>query len=335
LSSKLHSANHSPTGDPERLQTTVVIAFVALALVCVVALPFVAPSRFWITLATEIMILAVWALSLNLLAGYTGLVSFGHAAYFGLGAYGAALAMIHVAPNVFVGLLAGTLLAGIAALLVGYMSVRLPGIAFSMLTLAFAQAFFTVAFKWRGLTGGDDGLRGMPRPTVDLGIFTWDAADRTHLYWLAALTLAFALILMQRIVRSPFGAVLLAIRENEERARFIGYNTRLYKFGAFVIAGLMAGFAGTLFVLLKGFVSPGVMHWSESGRVLMMAILGGTGTLFGPVAGALVYMAAQEVISGYTQHWMLYLGGLFVLLVLFAPGGLASLIGRTGRGRLW
>jgi branched-chain amino acid transport system permease protein len=175
----------------------------------------------------------------------------------------------------------------------------------------------------------------MPRPTLDLGVFTWDASDRIHLYWLAALTLVLALVLMQRIVRSPFGAVLLAIRENEERARFIGYNTRLYKFGAFIIAGLMAGFAGTLFVLLKGFISPGVMHWSESGRVLMMAILGGTGTLFGPVAGALVYMVAQEVISGYTQHWMLYLGGLFVLMVLFAPGGLASLAGRMGRGRFW
>jgi branched-chain amino acid transport system permease protein len=299
----------------------------------ILALPFVAPNRFWVTLATEIMILAVWALSLNLLVGYTGLVSFGHAAYFGLGAYGAALAMIHVAPNIFLGVLAGTLLAGLAALMVGYFSVRLPGIAFSMLTLAFAQAFFTVAFKWRELTGGDDGLRGMPRPTVELGIFTWDAADRTHLYWLAAITLGLTLILVWRIVGSPYGAVLVAIRENEERARFIGYNTRLYKFGAFVIAGLLAGFAGTLFVLLKGFISPSAMHWAESGRVLMMAILGGTGTLFGPVAGALVYMTAQELISGYTQHWMLYLGGLFVLLVLFAPGGLASLVGRIGRFR--
>jgi branched-chain amino acid transport system permease protein len=241
--------------------------------------------------------------------------------------------MIHVAPNVFLGILAGTLLAGLAALMVGYFSVRLPGIAFSMLTLAFAQAFFTVAFKWRGLTGGDDGLRGMPRPTVELGIFTWDASDRTHLYWLAAITLGLTLILIWRIVDSPFGAVLVAIRENEERARFIGYNTRLYKFGAFVIAGLLAGFAGTLFVLLKGFISPSVMHWSESGRVLMMAILGGTGTLIGPVAGALVYMTAQELISGYTQHWMLYLGALFVLVVLFAPGGLASLVSRVGRFR--
>jgi branched-chain amino acid transport system permease protein len=303
----------------------------AVCIAGVIALPFIAPSRFWVTLATEIMILAIWALSLNLLVGYTGLVSFGHAAYFGLGAYGAALTMIHVAPNVFVGVIAGTLLACLAALMVGYFSVRLPGIAFSMLTLAFAQAFFTVAFKWRGLTGGDDGLRGMPRPTLDMGLFTWDSADRLHLYWLAAITLGLALVFMWRIIRSPFGAVLLAIRENEERARFIGYNTRLYKFGAFVIAGFMAGFAGTLFVLLKGFVSPSVMHWSESGRVLMMAILGGTGTLGGPVAGALVYMVAQELISGYTQHWMLYLGGLFVLMVLFAPGGLASLFGRSGR----
>lgn len=306
---------------------------ILLGVAIVVALPFVAPSRFWVSLATEIMILALWALSLNLLVGYTGLVSFGHAAYFGLGAYGAALAMIHWAPNVLLGILAGTILAGLAALLVGQLSVRLPGIAFSMLTLAFAQAFFTVAFKWRGLTGGDDGLRGMPRPTVNLGLFTWDASDRTHLYWLAAVALVAGLLLVHRIVQSPFGAVLQAIRENEERARFVGYDTRLYKFGAFVIAGLMAGFAGTLFALLKGFVSPSVMHWSESGRVLMMAILGGTGTLFGPVAGTLVYMTAQEVISGFTQNWMLYLGSLFVLLVLFAPGGLASLVARVGRRR--
>jgi branched-chain amino acid transport system permease protein len=216
----------------------------------------------------------------------------------------------------------------VAALLVGWVSVRLPGIAFSMLTLAFAQAFYTVAFKWRALTGGDDGLRGVPHPVVSLGPLQWDSADRVHLYLLVLLALVGSVLWLRYLTRSPFGAVLSAVRENEERARFLGYNTRVYKFAAFVAAAVLAGFAGSLYVLLKGFISPSTMHWSSSGQVLMMAILGGTGSLFGPIIGAAVYMLGQELISGYTTHWMIFLGGFFVIVVMFAPGGISSVLRR-------
>jgi branched-chain amino acid transport system permease protein len=297
-----------------------------LGVLLLVAFPLVSPGPFYVSFVTEIMIFALWAASLDLLAGYTGLTSFGHAGYFGLGAYGAALFMMHFVPDLFLGLVAGAVVAGIAAVVVGSLSVRLPGIAFSMLTLAFAQMFYTVAFKWRNITGGDDGLRSVPRPSFDLGPLTLDITERTHLYWLTLAILVLVAIVLRRIVQSPFGAVLEAIRENEERARFVGYNTRLYKFGAFVLAGTAAGVAGALFALLKGFLAPNVLHWGASGQVLMMAILGGLGTLFGPMLGAAVYMFAQELLSTYFEHWMLFLGALFVVMVLFARGGIVGLL---------
>ena len=295
--------------------------------------PFFSPGPFWISLASEIFVLALWAVSLDLLVGYTGLVSFGHAAYFGLGAYGSALLMIHLAPSLLVGIVGGTLVAASMAALVGWLSVRRPGVAFSMLSLAFAQVVHTIAFKWRGVTGGDDGLRGIPHPSVGLGPLTFDSADRVHLYWLTLMALAGSLLLARRIVQSPFGAVLEALRENEERARFIGYNTQLYKFGAFVIAGALAGLAGALFTLLKGFVAPIVLNWSASGQVLMMTILGGVGTLYGPILGAAVYLVAQDIASSHTEHWMLYFGALFMVVVLFVPGGMAGLL-RARRTRM-
>lgn len=301
-------------------RTLLAVGMVALAL-----FPLVSPGAFYTSFATEVLIFGLWAMSLDLLLGYTGLVSFGHAGPFGVGAYAGALLMIHLAPHLALGLIGGTAVAAASAIVVGYLSVRLPGIAFSMLTLAFAQMFYTIAFKWRSVTGGDDGLRGMPQPALQLGPLTLDTSDRAHLYWLTLVLLLVALLLLRRLVRSPFGAVLEAIRENEERARFIGYDTQRYKWMAYIISGTLAGLAGTLFALLKGFIAPNVLHWSFSGQVLMMAILGGTGTLFGPLLGAALYVVAQELLSTYTEHWMLFLGALFVVVVLFAPGGLAGL----------
>ena len=299
---------------------------IGLGLMTLLLFPLFAPGPFWINLASEIFVLALWAVSLDLLIGYTGLISFGHAAYFGLGAYGAGLVMIHGVPNAAVGLIGGTTVATVAATLVGWLSVRRPGVAFSMLTLASAQVFYTIVFKWRGLTGGDDGLRGIPRQPIPLGVITFDPTDRAHLYWLTLMALVGTLLLVRRIVRSPFGAVLEAIRENEERAQFVGYETRSYKLRAFVLAGALAGLAGALFTLLRGFLAPGIMHWSASGQVLMMTILGGVGTLVGPILGTLVYVAAQDLISSYTEHWMFFFGALFVAVVLFLPGGIMGLL---------
>jgi branched-chain amino acid transport system permease protein len=309
-------------------------ALLAAGVLALAAFPLISPGPFYTSFATEILIFGLWAVSLDLLIGYTGLVSFGHAGPFGVGAYAAALLMIHWSPHLLVGLIGGTAVAAASALVVGYLSVRLPGIAFSMLTLAFAQMFFTIAFKWRSVTGGDDGLRGMPQPVLHLGPLTLDTGDRAHLYWLTLFFLLGALVFLRRVVRSPFGAVLEAIRENEERARFIGYNTQHYKWVAYILAGTLAGLAGALFALLKGFLAPNVLHWSSSGQVLMMTILGGMGTLFGPLLGAAVYVVAQEMLSTYTEHWMLFLGTLFVIVVLFAPGGIVGLVrGGQRRGR--
>lgn len=304
-------------------------ALVWLGLLVLIVFPLISPNPFYVSFGTEILIYAIWAVSLDLLVGYTGLVSFGHAAYFGLGAYAGALVMMRVVRDPFAGILGGLAFAALAALLLGHVSVRLPGIAFSMLTLAFAQMFYTIAFKWRDFTGGDDGLRSVPRPSFSLGPLTVDAMDRSHLYWLTLLIMIVVAVFLRRVVRSPFGAVLQAIRENEERARFVGYDTHAYKFRAFVIAGAMAGVSGSLFALLKGFLAPNVLHWGLSGEVLMMAILGGLGTLFGPMLGAGVFMVTKEVLTTYTEHWQLILGPLFVIMVLLAPGGI------VGMARKW
>jgi branched-chain amino acid transport system permease protein len=255
-------------------------------------------------------------------------VSFGHAAYFGLGAYASALVLLHWAQPVPVALLAGALLAAAVAVPVGWFSTRATGIYFAMLTLAFAQFLYTVAYKWRDLTGGSDGIAGVPK--TDLFWGGPSLASPRAFYFVVAGCVVLSLLVCRGIVRSPFGRALQAIRENERRFTSLGRDARPFKLTVFVIAALFAGLAGALFAPFRGFASPEVMFWVFSGQGLMMVTIGGIGTLVGPILGAMVFILIQEVLSSYTEHWMIFTGVVFVLIVIFLPGGLVGTARRLG-----
>jgi branched-chain amino acid transport system permease protein len=291
-------------------------ALAAVTLVALAVVPWVA-ARHQLSLLTDLLIYGLFALSLDLIMGYTGMVSFGHAAYFGLGAYASALVLIHFAQPMPV-----ALLAGVVALPVGWFSTRATGIYFAMLTLAFAQLLYTVAYKWRDLTGGSDGIAGVPKTALFWG--GPSLASPQAFYVLVAACVVLSLLLCRSLVRSPFGHALEAIRENERRFTSLGRDPRPFKLVVFVIAAAFAGLAGALFAPFRGFASPEVMFWVFSGQGLMMVIMGGMGTLVGPILGAMVFILIQEVLSSYTEHWMIFTGAVFVLIVIFLPDGLVG-----------
>ena len=299
-----------------RERTLSLIGVLALAV-----LPW-ALARHQLSLLTDLLIFGLFALSLDLIMGYTGLVSFGHAAYFGLGAYGSALVLIHLGPPVPVALLAGALLAGVVAVPVGWFSTRATGIYFAMLTLAFAQLLYTVAYKWRDLTGGSDGIAGVPKTELFWG--GPSLASPRAFYFLVAACVVLSLVACRALVRSPFGRAIQGIRENERRFTSLGRDPRPIKLVVLVIAATFAGLAGALFAPFRGFASPEVMFWVFSGQALMMVIMGGIGTLIGPVVGAMVFILIQEILSSYTEHWMIVTGVVFVAMVIFLPGGLVG-----------
>jgi branched-chain amino acid transport system permease protein len=305
-------------------RSTRVLALLAVAALAVC--PWVLP-RHQLSILVDLLIFGLFAMSLDLIMGYTGMVSFGHAAYFGLGAYGSALTLIHFGPPIPVALLAGALLAGIVALPVGWFSTRATGIYFAMLTLAFAQLLYTVAYKWRDLTGGSDGIAGVPK--TDLYWGGPSLATPTAYYFLVATCIVLSFIACRALTRSPFGRALEAIRENEHRFVSLGRDARTFKVVVFVIAAVFAGLAGALFSPFRGFASPEVMFWVLSGQALMMVMTGGIGTLIGPIIGAMVFILIQETFSSYTEHWMLFTGAIFVLMVIVLPGGL------VGTARRW
>jgi branched-chain amino acid transport system permease protein len=299
----------------------------AAALVALAIVPWVL-ARHQLSLLTDLLISGLFAMSLDLILGYTGMLSFGHAAYFGLGAYASALVLLEFAQPVPVALLAGMLLAGAVALPVGWLSTRSTGVYFAMLTLAFAQFLYTVAYKWRSLTGGSDGIAGVPKTAL-----YWSGpslASPTAFYFLAAACVVLSLVLCRAIVSSPFGRALQAIRENERRFTSLGRDPRPFKLVVFVIAAVFAGLPGALFAPFRGFASPEVMFWVFSGQALMMVTIGGIGTLVGPILGAMVFILIQEVLSSYTEHWMIFTGIVFVLIVIFLPGGLVGTARRLG-----
>jgi len=278
-----------------------------------------------VKLLQEILIFGLFAMSLDLLMGYTGMVSFGHSAFFGIGAYVAALALVK-SPGLTSALLLPAAVAAVGALLIGYFSIRVSGVYFIMLTLAFSQMFYAVAFQ-NAFLGAEDGLVGIPRPTV--AGWSIGSLGRFHAY-LIAIEGLLALFLW-RVTRSPFGHVLRGIHENEARMQAVGYPVRRYKLAAFVIAGTVAGIAGALYTQFQGSVSPDAFFWTTSGQALLMVIIGGTGTLGGAMLGAAAFILLQSLVSSYTERWMLILGVTFVLLVLFAPGGIVgTLRGRVG-----
>jgi branched-chain amino acid transport system permease protein len=296
----------------------------ALVVVALALFPLSA-GNYPVKLLQEILIWGIFAMSLDLLMGYAGMVSFGHSAFFGIGGYVAALALAK-SPGLISALVLPALAAGLAALVIGFFSIRVSGVYFIMLTLAFSQMFHAYTFQVSWL-GAEDGLVGIPRPVVP----GWDVSSLRgfHGYLLTLVTLS-ALVLW-RIVRSPFGHVLRGIHENEARMEAVGYAVDRYKLVAFVVAGVFAGLAGSLYVQFNGSITPDAFFWKTSGEALLMVIIGGTGTLGGAVLGAAAFILLQSLVSTYTERWMFILGATFILFVLFAPGGIVGVLrGRVG-----
>ena len=311
--------------------------------VLVLAAAFFVPalgSRFYTFVANDVVIWALFATSLNLLVGYTGLVSFGHAAYFGIGAYTTGLLMKKLAVPFLLAFPAAGVLAGAIALVFGFFCVRLTRIYFAMLTLAFAQIVWAICFKWNEVTGGEQGMPEIPYP--DFGwlervaavpvIGGWRTSE--YFYFLTLVLVGLCLWVLRRIAGSPFGRMLTTIRENAERAEFIGVNVRRYELAAFVLAGAFAGLAGGLFGIFNRGVFPDFMYWTKSSEVLIMTLLGGMGTFYGPAVGALALVLLNQQITSYTEYWPFVLGTILVILLFVFPGGLAGAFQLVGR-RFW
>ncbi len=308
------------------------VASLLLAAVAGLALFPFASDEFYLELFTHFMVLGIFAMSLDLLIGYTGLVSFGHAAFFGLAGY--LLAIItpeSEAMSLWVSLpvcLAGVAL---AALVIGWFSVRTSGVYFIMITLAFAQMAFYY-FNENVALGGSDGMFIFTKPSAGFGGFEIiDLGDPTTVYYAVLASLVACYLLLSMVLRAPFGRVIKAIRVNEHRTRALGYDTRRYKLAAFVIAGTMAGYAGYLEAVSTGIVSPGHLSWHQSGLVLILVILGGMGTLYGPVLGAFALGLLHDQVQDVTVHWQLVQGIFVILVVLFLPHGIAGLVARLAR----
>ncbi|SDQ22325.1 ABC transporter permease [Natronobacterium texcoconense] len=292
-------------------------------------------STYAVTLMIEILIWGLFALSLDFVMGYTGLVSLGHALFYALGAYAVALVLVHVSQSAFVAVALAIVISAAIAWFVGYLSIRVSGVYFAMITLAFAELFYNMLYRLE-ITGGSEGLFGLSAyyglagvgiSLEEIAIFVGPVAltGQSLFYYIALATLVASFLLTRRMLESPFGAVLKSIRENEQRATFVGYETTVYKRRAFVISGALAGLAGGLFTLNAGYATPSFAYWLHSGEVIVMVILGGMGTLYGPIIGSGVFFGLEEVLTGFTERWRLVLGTIFVLFVIFLPRGLVSL----------
>lgn len=295
-------------------------------------------SSYGVNLLTEVLIWSIFALSLNLLNGYLGLPSFGHAAFWGLGAYSVGILTIKLGIGIkgvhglLLLLLSGVLTATIVGAIFGLLIVRLPADIFLMVTLALSQMLWGVAWRWRSLTGGDDGLSGIPRP--DLGL-PWTINDPRTFYLLTVIFFMGCAFLMYRIVKSPFGNVLVGIRENEARMRALGYNSWGYKYCTYILAALFGGVAGSLFALFNGFAAPSELSWFMSGTVMIMIMVGGLRHFCGPIVGVMVVLGLKYGLGRYTEHWPLVMGIIFVITVMYAREGISGYFARLMRkGRM-
>ncbi|APZ44590.1 branched-chain amino acid ABC transporter permease [Acidihalobacter ferrooxydans] len=276
-------------------------------------------------LATRVLVLAMAAMGLNLLLGTTGALSFGQAAFFGLGGYAAGETLLHLAPSTPLALLIGMLTSGVIAAVLGPIAVRLRGIYFAMITIAFGQAFFFIVVNWNSFTGGEDGLLGFNRQPLHFDTMTIPLHGVNY-YYLALFCFALVAAFIAALLRSPLGHAFVAIRENERRLQFFGVRAGTLLWIAFTISGLIAGLAGSLYALLNNFISPSSLHWTLSGDFVMMCVLGGMRSFWGPLLGAAIYVVAENTLSSYTDNWMSFLGLIFILIVLFFPKGVLGLL---------
>jgi branched-chain amino acid transport system permease protein len=299
-----------------------------LALVVLALFPLYG-SSFYVGLLSRILILAIFAMSLDLLIGFTGLVSFGHAAFYGVGAYALAIAfrdssIIHIWQALPISLA----VVAVVALIIGYISIRTSGIYFIMITLAFAQMLFYFFFESNRF-GGDDGIFLFLKPVLMVGSEDLLKLNRTtNFYYFTLACLVGTFLFLKMILRAPFGRVITAIRVNEHRVRALGYATHRYKLVSFVIAGTLAGLAGFLEAAHTGYINPSYLSWHESGVLIAIVVLGGMGTLYGPVIGAFIVVLLQNFLPDLTPHWQLLFGGILIAVVLFLPHGAASLFPR-------
>jgi branched-chain amino acid transport system permease protein len=285
-------------------------------LILLAAWPLIGGS-YYSTMLAEVLVFSMFAMSLDLLLGYTGLISFGHAAYFGLGAYTIILLNVHLGINPWLGFAAGVGVAMVAAFLIGAFCIRTGGFPFLMLTMASSQMLYAVASKWRDVTGGTDGMGGLVKPTL----FGLTLSEPLVLYYLVAVLFVLVFIGLRTIVASPLGHTFVGIRENELRMQAIGCPTQLYKTVAFTIGGTVAGLAGCTYGLFNSFVSPDLFFWTTSGDVLIMNVLGGIGTLLGPVLGTAIFVVMKNVVSSHSDRWMMIMGFIVVACVMFFNEG--------------
>lgn len=313
------------------MNTHASLIFKLIALAVIACVPLSGES-FYIEIIGKVLVMAIFAMSLDLLVGFAGLVSFGHAAYFGIAAYAVALFMAKFeSMSLWLVLPASVALSALAAFLIGLFVLRTKGIYFIMVTLAFAQMAYFI-FHDTPLGGGSDGMYLNTKPSA--AIFGWEPfelSNEVHLFYFILATLVLVYLFLGRVLQSPFGRVLVGIKSNEHRMQSLGYFTFRYKLGAFTLAGALGGLAGFLYTVLFGFVTPELLSWHESGNVLLMVILGGMGNLVGAIAGAFAFEAMREVFADLTKYWQLLMGGVIVAVVLFLPGGLAGIPGRIKR----
>ncbi len=305
---------------PSRRTIALAGGLLALGLVPLAAVAFNQP--FYIDLFRRIMIFAIAALSLDLILGYGGMVSFGHAAYLGIGAYAVGILAYHGVPNGYLQWGLAIVASALVALVIGAVSIRTSGVYFIMITLAFTQMLYYLGISIEEY-GGDDGMR-LARRSQFPGVI--DLGDATAFYYLVLGILVLFLFLGHRLVNARFGMVIRAARSNEARTLSIGFSPYRYRLAAFVIAGAMGGVAGALLVNHTEYLTPEFMHWTRSGEIMFMVILGGMGTLIGPIVGALVLLLLEDALSAWTVHWQIILGPFLVLVVLFARRGLIGLL---------
>jgi len=306
------------------------LAGIAVLWIALIALPWWLPLIGGYTaLGSKVLIYAIATMGLNLVLGFTGGLSFGQAAYFGLGAYGAGMTLKYLAPSTPLALLVGTLAGGLAATLLGPLVMRRRGIYFAMITIAIGQLFYFVMVRWNEVTGGEDGLAGFARQDIHLGPLVIPIASSGSAFYylvLACFTVAVALLWM--ILQSPLGHTFVAIRENRRRVEFLGIRVERYVWAAFAIAGFITAFAGALNALLFNFTSPQDLHWILSGNFVIMIVLGGMRSFFGPLIGVIIFVVAQDYLSSVTGNWMTFIGMIFVLIVLLFPRGVLGIFNR-------
>jgi branched-chain amino acid transport system permease protein len=286
--------------------------FLGLIFLFALVLPLLV-GEFWVHVAVEILILGLFAVSFNMIFGYMGQLSFGHAAYYGVGAYVTGMLMVKAGVPLPICLAASMIGAGICALIIGYFCVRLTGIYFAILTMAFGQMIYYIIFKWYSFTGGDDGLQGIIAPGL---LFSANGY-----YYFTLLIAVLALMVMWFISESPFGYTMRAIRDNADRTRFVGINVRRYMLINFVIAGMFAGLAGALWGPFNRSIAPDLTNWHQSGIPVFMTVIGGPFGFFGPMLGSVIYTFLFAFVTGFTEYWPLIIGLVIVFVVLFVPGG--------------